>query len=178
VNGLLVQTGAPRAEVRPAVAPAVEEPMMLAEAAPRIGLAPEVTARAEAERLAEGMPPLMMAAEAAAPEEGQAAAVAVEADLGVTEKRVAPLAQPFETPIIEDEEAPAQPALDTPLPRAAPAPGAAAVTGVRGEAPALQLADQGGLALPVRQLEIGFGAAAALLGVGAWLLLRRRARRP
>ena len=71
-------------------------------------------------------------------------------------------------------------AAEAPIPWPAPSPplpGAAAPREAVAGGLVAEPAEEGGLSLPVRELEIAFGAAAAALAAGAWLLLRRRGRR-
>ena len=193
VSGIVTQTAAPRPEAQP-IAQAVPA---AAPETPRLfgapGVVPEVvveTVVVEMETVIEKEAPLpaeaparMKAPRAAPPEEAAIAAapLAERAALDAAEKGAAPrpaqalkALAPGEEVEALLEEAPGAPipeATPSPPPLLAPAPREAVGTG-----PAAEPSEDGGFSLPVRQLEIAFGAAAVVLAAGAWLLLRRRGR--
>ena len=185
VTGMLSQAGAPRPQARPVSTQVVEAPAILA--ALEIEVETVLEAETVIERAVEAWPaeaPARMEAPRAPPavEALAGSAVPVEgAALDAAEKGATPPVEAFKAVAPgEAEEAVSEKALGAPVPRLAaspapdtPAPGVAVGGGPVAEQPA----DEGGFSLPVRQLEIAFGAAAAVLAAGAWLLLRRRSRR-
>ena len=86
----------------------------------------------------------------------------------MAEKDAAPPSEVLNARAPEEAEAAVQEALLAP---------AAREPGVGGGDILAEPPAEDGLSLPVRQLEIAFGAAAVVLAAAAWLLLRRRRRR-
>jgi len=189
VTGMLTQTGAPPPAAQPASGRAVEAPGV------------SVTRQVEAETVVEkeiapasAEAPLMMKAVEAAPVEAapvEAAALDVAPPLPqlagapaprVAEEDAAPPPEVLSARAPEEAEAAVQEASRAPILDATPSP-PALVAPALGETAmgaggiVVEPAAEDGLSLPVRQLEIAFGAAAAVLAAAAWLLLRRRRRR-
>ena len=186
VTGALTQTGAPPARLEPVATVVVEAPVL--SGAQEIQV--ETVVEKEAELPAAEAPVMMQAVEAApveaaaAPEEAPAApreaAPVEEADLSARGKGAAPPAEAFRAQTPDEAEAAVEEAAEVPEVLAAPSPplpGAAAPRETVGGGPIPEPAAEDGFSLPVRELEIAFGAAAVLLAAGAWLLLRRRGRR-
>ena len=172
VTGMLTQTAAPPPAARPASGEAVEAPVV------------SVTRQVEAETVVEkeiappaADAPMMMKAFEAPPAE---AAAALEAAPAAESGGETALQRPAGAPEEADaavQEASRAPILDaTPSPPALVAP-ALGETAMGADGIVVEPAAEDGLSLPVRQLEIAFGAAAAVLAAAAWLLLRRRRRR-